>query len=272
VPHAHPAPRDPLIVNLLGDAPTAKPSAAAGGFKGSDPPVIGLAHGSRQPGSGAAIERLMTVVGAQLGVPARAAFLDLAEPTLPAVAAELAESGHRRAVVVPLLFTAAFHATVDTPEAISAAGEATGLELVLAPIIGTGNDLEDVLDAHLATVPEATSLLLVAVGSSNAPANAEVQDLARRLGLRRGVRAAAAFATCDPRPEAVSAQLPDPSVIVPLFLADGLLLRPLPALAAARGWDLLEPLGERAAPIVTERYRAVVAGQATDDPAVSGTG
>jgi len=222
------------------------------------PPVIGLAHGSRQPGSGAAIERLMTAVSDQLGVPARAAYLDLAEPDLLAAATELAGAGHPRAVVVPLLFTAAFHATVDTPEAVRAAAEATGLELIVAPIIGTGEDLVDVLDAHLAAVPVGSALLLVAVGSSNAAANAEVQDLARRLGVRRGVRAAAGFATCDPRPAAVAANFEDPCVIVPLFLADGLLLRPLTALAAERGWGILDPLGERAAAIVSARYRASV--------------
>ena len=236
------------------------------------PPVIGLAHGSRLPGSGAAIDRLMAAVSEQLGVPARAAFLDLAAPDLLAVAAELAEAGYPRAVVVPLLFTAAFHATVDTPEAVHAAAEATGLDLVVAPIVGTGDDLVSVLDAHLAASPAGADVLLVAVGSSNADANAEVQDLARRLGLRRGVHAAAAFATCDPRPADVAAQFVDPGVIVPLFLADGLLLRPLTALAADRGWALLEPLGERAAAIVAERYQAVVPGHAMVDRTVSGTG
>ena len=200
----------------------------------------------------------MSAVGDQLGVPARAAYLDLAEPDLLTVATELAEAGHPRAVVVPLLFTVAFHATVDTPEAVRAAAEATGLELVVAPIIGTGDDLLDLLDAHLTTARAAPAVLLVAVGSSNAAANAEVQDLARRLGLRCGVRAAAAFATCDPRPSAVAALLPDPCVIMPLFLADGLLLRPLTALAEERGWELLEPLGERAAAIVSARYRTSV--------------
>jgi len=46
--------------------------------------------------------------------------------------------------------------------------------------------------------------------------------------------------------------------ILPLFLADGLLLDPVRTLAGSRGWTLLEPLGERAAPIVLERYRSAL--------------
>ena len=44
----------------------------------------------------------MAAVSSQEDLDARAAFLDLAEPDLSGVAAELAAAGHRRAVVVPL--------------------------------------------------------------------------------------------------------------------------------------------------------------------------
>src|SRR4051812_22366031 len=106
-----------------------EPSASAGGssVSGADQvgvPVIGLAHGSRHPRGADAIEALMIAVGAAAGGPARAAYLDLAEPDLAAVVADLAAEGHRRAVVVPLLFTVAFHATVDVPEAVAEAAEA----------------------------------------------------------------------------------------------------------------------------------------------------
>jgi len=41
---------------------------------------------------------------------------------------------------------------------------------------------------------------------------------------------------------------------LPLFLADGLLLGPLRTLASERGWQMAEPLGERAADLVWKRY------------------
>ena len=38
-------------------------------------------------------------------------------------------------------------------------------------------------------------------------------------------------------------QLSEPVAILPLFLADGLLLDPARTLAASHGWTLVEPLG-----------------------------
>ncbi len=218
-------------------------------------PVIGLAHGSRHPGGGVAIEGLMTAVGQLSGLEARAAFLDLAQPDLETVAHELAAAGHRAAVVVPLLFTAAFHATIDAPDAVRRAAESSGLQLRVADILGTGDDVAALLAAGLdeAGVPESDSVLLFAVGSSRPAANAAVADLAARLGENRPGGVRAAFGTTDPRPAAVLDQLRAPVALLPLFLADGLLLDPLRALAADRGWTLIEPIGPRAAAIVLRR-------------------
>lgn len=219
-------------------------------------PVIGLAHGSRHPVGSVANERLMRAVGELTEGPARLAFLDLAEPDLETVAAELSAAGHRRAVVVPLLFTVAFHATVDVPEAVRAAARSSGLELVVADILGTGDDIADLLSDIVrgAGVFAGASLLLFAVGSSNPGANAAVADLAARLGVRHRTDARAAFGTCAPRVADVRADLTNPVAVVPLFLAEGLLLDPMRALAAAEGWAMTEPIGERAAFVVRERY------------------
>jgi len=46
--------------------------------------------------------------------------------------------------------------------------------------------------------------------------------------------------------------------VLPLFLADGLLLDPVRALAAERGWTMADPLGGRAAGVVLDRYRAAL--------------
>lgn len=222
-------------------------------------PVIGLAHGSRHPAGAAAIEQLMAAIDAPEH-PARHAFLDLDGPDLNAVATELAADGHRREVVVPLLFTVAFHATVDVPQAVHAAAEAAGIELEVADILGTGDDVAALLLAALAEagVGSGTSVLLYAVGSSNSAANLAVVELAARLARRRHAPVQAAFATCAPRPADVVAALPEPVAILPLFLADGLLLDPARTLAAGRGWTLVEPLGERAAEVVLERYRSAL--------------
>ena len=222
-------------------------------------PVIGLAHGSRHPGAAAAIRRLTDAVDGP-DHPARYAFLDLAEPSLDAVARELAAAGDRRAVVVPLLFTVAFHATVDVPQAVHAAADSAGIELEVADILGTGDDVAAVLLTALADagVPPEASVLLYAVGSSNPAANAAVDELGGRLEKRRPGTVRAAFATCEPRPAEVVDRLGEPAAILPLFLADGLLLDPARALADAHGWPLVQPLGERAAGIVLDRYRSIL--------------
>jgi sirohydrochlorin cobaltochelatase len=243
--------------------PPNEPSATAGGssVSGADPaavPVIGLAHGSRHPRAADAIEALMIAVGAAAGVPAHAAYLDLAQPDLGTVVADLAAAGHRRAVVVPLLFTAAFHATVDVPDAVTEAAQAHGVELVVSDILGTGDDVAAVLRGALdgAGVRGDDDTVLFAVGSSRPEANAAVVDLAARLAAGRRGDVRAAFGTCDPRVGEVLDELSPPVTLWPLFLADGLLLDPLRNLADERGWTLVEPLGAQAAPLVLARYAA----------------
>lgn len=226
-------------------------------------PVIGLAHGSRHARAGEAIEQLMRAVGELTRGPARVAYLDLAAPDLETVAGELAAAGHSRAVVVPLLFTAAFHATVDVPEAVQEAAASSGIELSVADIVGTGDDVLDMVDQARrdAGIDTQTSLLLFAVGSSNPAANAAVADLAARLGVRHRTTARVAFGTVAPRVDAVLPELTEPIAILPLFLADGLLLDPMRARAAERGWPITEPLGERAATIVRHRYDSALTSQ-----------
>jgi sirohydrochlorin ferrochelatase len=218
----------------------------------------------------------MAAVAAAGRMPAAYAYLDLAEPDLNTTAAAIAEAGHRRAVVVPLLFTAAFHATIDVPQAVRAASQSSGVELQVADILGTGDDITDLLAASLADaeVPGESSVLLYGVGSSNPGANTAVADLAARLeGIRAraGVHVGrpipitksagpvrAAFATCAPRPAEMIDQLSEPVAVLPLFLSDGLLLDPVRALAAEHGWTIVEPLGERAAGVVLDRYLSAV--------------
>ena len=247
---------------MTGHRPTDEPPAPAGGSSRSAPALIGLAHGSRHAEGTRAIERLLEVVGATGSLVAEPAFLDLAEPDLLTLARRLVAQGHRRAVVVPLLFTVAFHATVDVPEAVQRATEETGLEILVADILGTGPDVEDLVRASAAEagVPEETSVLLYAVGSSNAAANDAVHDLAARLDRRRPGAVRAAFGTTDPKPPAVLAGLAEPVAVVPLFLSPGLLLDPVVRLAAERGWTVAPPLGDLAAPLVLRRYARARAG------------
>lgn len=195
------------------------------------------------------------------GMPALGAYLDLVDPDLAAVTAALAAAGHSRAVVTPLLFTEAFHSTVDVPAAVAQAADASGVELVLTDILGTGDDMLDVVSQsiRLAGVGHDASILLATVGSSSAPANRAIEDFARRLSAARDRPVAVAFCTRDPRPAAVLAVLDPPMAIVPLFLSPGLLLDPLVTLAAELLLTMTAPLASLAAPVLLSRYRRALA-------------
>jgi sirohydrochlorin cobaltochelatase len=200
----------------------------------------------------------MASVAEQRRITAVPAYLDLAEPDLNAVVEELAEAGHTAAVVVPLLFTEAYHATIDVPETVRDVAISLDFQLIIADILGTGDDVAELLRQSMmaAGISDQSSVLLFAVGSSNPTANEAVGDLATRLAAGRQGPVRACFGTCRPGVGDVLDGLPEPVALLPLFLAEGLLLKPLRTLSSERGWQMAEPLGERAAGLVQQRYQA----------------
>ena len=226
--------------------------------------LIGLAHGSRHARVAEGIESVLATASRLAGVETRAAYLDLTDPDLEAVSADLAAAGVPRAVVVPLLFTDAFHARIDVPEAVAQAADSSGIELVLAPILGTGDDVVAVVAERLAAAgtTDDEPILLYAVGSSRPDANAAVAGLADRLAVRRGTPVRVGFGTTEPRAADVLAELTatteGPGTVVPLFVAPGLLLDAIAPTIAAVGWRLADPLGTLLAPVVSQRYHAAL--------------
>ncbi|WP_422774910.1 sirohydrochlorin chelatase [Plantactinospora sp. WMMC1484] len=88
-------------------------------------PVVLVAHGSGDPRAARATEALTrAVAAARPGLLALASYLDHGPPRPGTVLAELEAAGHRRAVLVPLLLTAAYHGRVDIPGAVEAARRA----------------------------------------------------------------------------------------------------------------------------------------------------
>ena len=226
--------------------------------------LIGLAHGSRHARVASGVESVLAATSLLVGVETRAAYLDLTDPDLGAVAADLAATGVRRAVVVPLLFTDAFHARIDVPEAVAQAADSSGIELVLGPILGTGDDVLAVVADRLSAAGTTADepILLYAVGSSRPDANAAVAGLADRLAVRRGAPVRAGFGTTEPRAADVLGELTAttdrPGTVVPLFVAPGLLLDGIAPAVADAGWRLADPLGTLLAPVVSQRYHAAL--------------
>ncbi len=231
------------------------------------PPLIGLAHGSREPRAATMIGEVMRAAQAlRPGLRALPAFLDLSEPDLvTAIDLARAEAAFDEAIVVPLLFTEAYHATVDVPTTVGNAQQQTGVALRLSGILGMGEEvllaLED--SAARAHIAAHEAILLYAVGSSRASANEAVHDLARRWSERRIGPVWAGFGTVGVptagevlrRASAEGRRIG----VVPLFLAPGLLLDQVAAEAAAIGAEVAQPLGTALAELVLLRYSATLA-------------
>lgn len=235
----------------------------------SGPPMIALAHGSRDPRSAATIEELVGVIRArQPGLDVRTAFLDLSAPRLFDVLSAVHAEGHREAIVVPLLLGSAYHARVDIPGALSrAATRFPRLSLRVAEVLGPDHRLADAVTRRLVAAgidiaDPTVGIVLAGAGSSHKPANDAVSAVAR--GLTRHTNwagAVAAFAAAaDPDvPAAIAALRARGARTIGIgswFLAPGRL--PDRVIAQATACDpevrIAQPLGTDIAEIVIDRY------------------
>lgn len=248
-----------------------------------DPVLITLAHGSRHPRSGLGTMSLTRAAARLAGTAGYAANLEIATPSLPELAATLPPK--RRAVVVPLLFTEAYHARVDVPAAVDSARSA-GLDLACAPGIGLGDDLVEVLRRVIIEDAPATSrVILYSVGSSDTQAGESVRSVARRLAAVSGHPTQLITATNGPRPAPEELRIAARECaasgaqglhIVPLFVSEGLLLDrlvgALPTIERETAVTITRSpeLGARLAGLVSQRY--LQAARAFFDPGSGGAG
>ncbi|GHG00678.1 MULTISPECIES: sirohydrochlorin chelatase [Amycolatopsis] len=237
------------------------------------PPLVAVAHGSRDPRSAATVRALVDVVRAQApGVPVHESFLDLSAPLVTDVLRSLYADGHRTAVVVPLLLGSAFHARVDLPALIdSVVTDCPGFTVRTSDVLGADPALEAVALDRLAAAPRrgGTGVIVSAVGSSNASANAVVASLASRWEERLGVPVSEAFASAaQPDIPAAAAALRTRGarhlVVASWFLAPGLLPDRIARLAREADPEafIAEPLADdpRVADVVVSRYASAVSG------------
>lgn len=236
------------------------------------PPLILVAHGSRDPRSARAMAAAAAAIrGARPDLDVRLCFLDLSAPSVDQVIDTVAAEGHSSAVVVPLLLGSAFHARVDLPGLLAAArSRHPGLDLVQTDVLGDDDRLVSAVRDRVAaagvTVDDpGVGVVLAAVGSSRADANARTAAIAPRLLASTawsGVEVC--FATTEPTvSQAVSRLRADGArqiVIAPWFLAPGLLTDRIDAAAdeVAPGALRAAVIGDHAllVEVVLDRYRA----------------
>ena len=116
--------------------------------------MVLFAHGSRDPLWRLPIEAVATRVRQlEPGTPVRCAYLELTEPDLPTVAAELAALGMASLSVVPLFLGVGRHARDDLPQLVQALRmRHPGIAFELKPSIGEDPQLIDTI-AQIALRP-----------------------------------------------------------------------------------------------------------------------
>ncbi|MEV1075323.1 sirohydrochlorin chelatase [Micromonospora parva] len=199
------------------------PGTTVTGSAGGADPVVLVAHGSRDPRAADATRALARAVSAaRPGTPVWASWLDHTEPGPTEVLRQLAVAGHRRAVLVPLLLTAAYHHRVDIPAAVAAATRSgPPLAVRVTDVLGPADDTPDPallaglcrrlgetwpddLDASRRGGSTAScrgrfdALVLAAAGTRDARARRSVGRVADALGVEFGVPCRVAYASAAP--------------------------------------------------------------------------
>jgi sirohydrochlorin ferrochelatase len=234
--------------------------------------LVLTAHGNADPRS-AANTRAVAGLLSRLrpGLDVRVAFLERNAPTLGDVLTGL--SGTREAVVTPLLLADAYHAGIDIPGQITRSGAAGNrIEVRQADVLGEDERLVSVLHDRLAglgvsRLDGALGVLVVAIGSSDAAANARTAAVATKLAAgTRWAGVTTAFATTpEPSVAAAASQLwrrgARRLVIAPWFLAPGRLTDRVWAYARDAGIPMASPLGAHrlVAATVLDRFDQAVA-------------
>ena len=272
VRHSRLSARRPGAVNLI----------AVSDRPGQPPPLIAVAHGSKDPRAAATIGELISQVRSRAAtrdlaeLDVRVAFLDHCPPSLPQALGALGGRGSvadaAECVVVPLLLTAAYHSKTDIPAQL-AAGVPAGLAARCAGTLGPHPLLLTSLERRLAEAGlgltardrRKTSVVLAAAGSSDPHANATVAALAARWqargGWRRVVPAYASAAGPSPG-EAIRAlrasAAGDPVVVASYLLAPGYFADKVRGAALDAGADIVSAtLGAapEVADVILDRYQ-----------------
>ncbi len=182
---------------------------------GAAPPLLAVAHGSRDPRAAATVQALLDEVrGCRPDLRVITAYLDHGPPTVGQAVSGLADQGAREIVVLPLLLTAAYHSKTDIPGALNeAAGRLPLTRFRYGDTLGPHPALTAALERRLAEAgtrpgdPD-TAVVLAAAGASDARANATVAGIAREWESRGWWAVTPAYASAAaPTPAEAVAEL-----------------------------------------------------------------
>ena len=211
--------------------------------------LVLTAHGSADPGSAtnaqAVAARMRRI---RPGLDVRVAFCEIHRPNL----IDVLDGCSGEAVVTPLLLADAYHARVDIPAQIARCGashrvrqaETLGEDARLVSVLG-----ERLTELGVSRLDDTLGVLVVAVGSSDAAANARTAAVAPQLAI--GTHWAAVTTAFATRQEPSLSEAADGLrrrgarrvVVAPWFLAPGRLPDRVREFAEDAGIEMAGPLG-----------------------------
>ncbi|MEU6632524.1 sirohydrochlorin chelatase [Streptomyces parvus] len=218
----------------------------------TQPTLLVIAHGSRDPRHAATVHALTERVRAERpGLRVETAFLEFNAPSVPRVLERLAAQGADEVVALPLLLTRAFHAKTDIPSVLrEARARLPRLRIRQADVLGPSPLLNATLGRRLreagarpGDLPR-TGLVLASAGSTDPEAIAVIAEIARELRHTGWCAVRPAFASALlPRTEDAVRELRaegvDRVAVAPYVIAPGRLPDRIAAGAEAAGADVL---------------------------------
>ncbi len=224
--------------------------------------LILAAHGTRNPAGVAMIEDLADRVGWLLGREVQVAFVDVLGPTCQEVLARASQaSPGRPAVVVPAFLSRGYHVRTDVPAQVAASGHPRA---VVTPALGPSGQVSRIVGDQLAQSGwrPGDSVVLGAAGTSDPVARTDLYVTATALSALLGSRVRLGFASTGSVGEAVAAARRDGArrvAVASYLLADGLFQQRLHECGAD---SVSQPLVTHSglARLIANRFRSAMPG------------
>jgi sirohydrochlorin ferrochelatase len=214
------------------------------------PPLLLVAHGTRDPAGPRVIERVADAAASCLHVPVHIAYVDVIGPTVE----EALRKVSGPVVALPAFLAAGYHVRADLPEQIAASGRE---DVTVCSPLGPAPEIIEVMRRRLVAAgwQPGDRIVFAAAGSSDRRALADVRAAARMLGRRCGQWLNPSYVTTA---SPATADVCGPGdFIAPYLLAPGLFHRWLAELPVA---GVAEPIGAHpnVVDLIARRYRLAV--------------
>jgi sirohydrochlorin cobaltochelatase len=162
-----------------------RPQANGKRTTSSEPALLIVGHGSRDPRGAEEFQELVSLVRARAPMPVEGGFIELSRPPISECVNNLRERGAREVSAVPLMLLAAGHAKDDVPATLVREKLThPDLDFHYGRALGIRPELLELMDDRIsAVVPEeekeGTAVLIVGRGSSDPDANSDLAKMSR---------------------------------------------------------------------------------------------